>query len=86
MCISLMAKNVEHVIKCLSTVLDSCVGNSLLRSCTPIFPGLFVLLVTNFLSSLYTLENSPLINMGLVKIFSHSRDCHFVLLTVSFAL
>jgi len=34
-----------------------------------------------FLSSLYILDISPLSNVGLVKIF-----CHFVLMTVSFAL
>ncbi|CAO2640784.1 hypothetical protein LEMLEM_LOCUS25494, partial [Lemmus lemmus] len=28
----------------------------------------------------------PLSDVGLVKIFSHSIDCHFVLLCVSFAL
>ena len=42
--------------------------------------------MTNFLSSLYILEIRPLSNVGLVKIFSHSVGCCFVLLTVSFAL
>ena len=42
--------------------------------------------MTNFLSSLYILEIRPLSDVGLVKIFSHSVGCHFVLLTVSFAL
>ena len=40
----------------------------------------------NFLRSLYILEISPLSDVGLVKIFSHSVGCRFVLLTVSFAL
>ena len=40
----------------------------------------------NFLSSLYVLEIRPLSDEGLVKIFSHSIGCRFVLLTVSFAL
>ena len=35
----------------------------------PIFNRLFVLLMTNFLSSLYILEISPLSDVGLVKIF-----------------
>ena len=39
-----------------------------------------------FLSSLYILEISLLLDVGLVKIFSHSIVCHFVLLTVLFAL
>jgi hypothetical protein len=43
-------------------------------------------LVTNFLSSLYVLDINPLLDVGLVKIFSQSVDCHFALLTVTFAL
>ena len=42
--------------------------------------------MSNFLSSLYILEISPLSDVRLVKIFSLSVGCHFVLLTVSFAL
>ena len=42
--------------------------------------------MSSFLSFLYILEISPLSDVGLVKIFSHSVGCHFVLLTMSFAL
>ena len=42
--------------------------------------------MSNFLSSLCILEISPLSDVELVKIFSYSVDCLFVLLTVSFAL
>ena len=42
--------------------------------------------MTNFLSSLYILEIRSLSDVGLVEIFSHSVECRFVLLTVSFAL
>ena len=42
--------------------------------------------MSNFLSSLYILEIRSLSDVGLVKIFSHSIGCRFVLLTVSFAL
>ena len=42
--------------------------------------------MSNFLSSLYILEIRPLSDVGLVKIFSHSVGCHFVLLTMCFAL
>ena len=48
--------------------------------------GLFDFLQTTFLSSLYILNISPLSDLGLVKIFSQSVGCHFVPLTVSFAL
>lgn len=39
------------------------------------FIGLFVLLVINLLSSLYISEISPLSDVGLVKIVSHSVGC-----------
>ena len=42
--------------------------------------------MSTFLSYLYILEISPLSDVGMVKIFSHSVDCLFVLLTASFAL
>ena len=42
--------------------------------------------MSNFMSYLYILEISPLYDVWLVKIFSHSVGCLFVLLTVSFAL
>ena len=85
-CISLMTKDVEHFLKCLSAILDSSVESSLFRSVLHFFIGLCVLLVTNFLSSLCILMIRPLSDVGLVKIFSHSVGCRFVLLTVSFAL
>ena len=40
--------------------------------------------MSSFLSSLYILESSPLSDVGLLKISSHSVDCRFVLLMVSF--
>jgi hypothetical protein len=52
----------------------------------PSFIGLFVSLESNFLSSFYILDISPLSNVGLVKIFFQSLACHFVFLIVSFAL
>ena len=42
--------------------------------------------MSSFLSSLYILEFRPLSDMRLMKIFSHSVGCCFVLLTMSFAL
>ena len=51
----------------------------------PILIGLFDSLETNFLNYLYTLDISPLSDVGLVKIFSQFVGFHFVLLTVSFA-
>ena len=70
----------------LSTNLGFSVESSLFMSVLYFFIGLCVLLVSNFLSSLYILEIRPLSDEGLVKIFSQSEGSLFVLLTVSFAL
>jgi hypothetical protein len=48
--------------------------------------GLFDFSRVQFLSSLYTLDISPLSDLGLVKILYQSVCGPFVLLTVSFAL
>jgi len=47
---------------------------------------LFDTLELNFLSLLNILDISPLSNGGLIKIFSQSVGCCFVLMTVFFAL
>jgi hypothetical protein len=52
----------------------------------PIFSWVIWFVDYKFLSSLYILDISPLTDVGLVKFFSHSVGCHFVLLMVSFAL
>jgi len=52
----------------------------------PIFNRVFGSLQSNFLSSLYILDISPLSDAGLVNIFSQFVGCHFVLMTVSFTL
>ena len=75
-----MTKNVEHFFRCCS------VENSLFSSVHHFKIELFVSLESNFLSSLYILDISPLSDVGLVNIFSQSVGCCFVLLTVSFAL
>ena len=62
--ISLMIKNVEHFLKCLLAILDSSVENSLFRFVLQFYIGLFVLLMTNFLSSLLILEIRPLSDWG----------------------
>ena len=52
----------------------------------PFLIRLFGILVSSLLGSLEILEISPLSAMGVVKIFSHSIDCCFVLLAVPFVL
>ena len=76
-----MTEDVEHFFKCFSVIRDSSVENSLFSSVLQFLVGL-----KNFLSILYILDISPLSDVGLVKLFSHSGGCSFVLLMVYFAL
>ena len=62
------------------------VENSLFSSVAHFLIGLFGSLEPNFLSSFYILDISPLLDLGLVKVFPQSICCLFVLLTVSLAL
>jgi hypothetical protein len=86
-CISLKTKDALHCFKCFLAITDSSVKNFPFSSVPHILIGLFVLLVSNFLSFLkYSLDNSLLADVRLVKVFSHSVGYCFILLTVSFAL
>lgn len=58
----------------------------LFRSALHFEIGLFGFFMSDFLSSLYGLEIITLLDVGLVKIVSHSVGCSFVLLMMSFAL
>jgi hypothetical protein len=85
-CISLMTKNVEHFFRCFSANWYSSVEISFFSSVSHFLIGLFGSLESNFLCSLYILDINPLLDVGFEKNFSQSVGCHFVLLTVSFAL
>ena len=61
-----MTKDIEGFLKYFSASIDSSVVNSLY----PIFNCIIGLLLSNFLSSLYTLDISPLLDEVLVKIVS----------------
>jgi len=85
-CISPMTKDAEYFFRCFSAIPYSSVGNSLFSSVPQFLIGLFGSLESTFLSSLYVLDISPLLDVELAKIFSQSVGCCFVPLTVSFAL
>ena len=48
--------------------------------------GLFVFLILSCMSCLYSLEINPLSVDSFANIFSHSVDCVFILLIISFAV
>ena len=82
-----MTRDVEPFLKYISAILDSSVESSLFRSVLHFLKiRLLVLLMTNFLSSLYILEIRPVSDIGLVKIFFHHVGSCFVLLIMSFSL
>ena len=58
----------------------------LLGICTKFLVGLFGLLMSSFLSSLYILDISLLLDVGLMQIFSHSVGYSFVLVMMSLSL
>lgn len=52
----------------------------------PLFTWIICFFISSFLSSSYILDISHLQDVDLMKIFSHSIEFHFVLITVPFAL
>jgi hypothetical protein len=86
MCISLKTKDFEPFIKCFSSIQDSSVESPQFSPVTHFLVELFGWLVSNFLSYWLILDISPLSKLGLVKILCQSVSCHFVLLTLCFAL
>ena len=81
-----MTKDAEHFFRYFSAIPYFSVENSLFSSVYHFLIVLFVSLEFNLFSSLYILDISPLLDVGLVKIFSQFDGYCFVLLTVSFAL
>jgi hypothetical protein len=63
-CISLMIKDIEHFFRCFSAIQYSSGKNSLFSPEPHFLMGLFDILESTFLSSLYILDISPLSDLG----------------------
>ena len=81
-----MIKDAEYFFRCFSAIWNSSVVIYLFSSVPQFLIELFGFLESNFFSSLYILDISPLYDLRLVKILPQSVGGLFVLLTVSFVL
>ena len=77
-CISLMTRDVEHLLNMSSGHMYVLLERCLFRSFAYFLIGLFVFLVLSHVSSLYILEIKPLSKVSLANMFSHIVSSLFI--------